>query len=108
NLTHRVFAERIGLARASVSTIESGRAPAGPRTINDICEKFQINKQWLLTGEGKKHAEDETNELACLIGRFAAENDEFTKRVITEMLKLDAHGWDVIHQLVHNIANKKD
>lgn len=108
NLTQKEFAERIGLARGSIATIESGRAPAGPRTINDICEKFQINKQWLLTGEGKKHVEIETNELAFLIGQFAAENDEFKKRVITEMLKLDAHGWDVIHQLVHNIANKKD
>ena len=108
NLTQQEFAQKIGLARGYVAKIESNKATPGFRTLNDICEKFQINKQWLLTGEGKKYSEIETNELAFLIGKFAAENDEFKKRVITEMLKLDAHGWDVIHTLVHNIANKKD
>lgn len=107
-LTQNEFASRLGVARSSISSIESGSSNPGPRLISDICEVFGVNKQWLETGDGDTYYKKEQDEFAFLVGKIAIENDDFKKRFITSVLKLDDNGWDVIQQLVEDIAQKKD
>lgn len=64
NLTQREFAEAIGLQPSSISDIERGQAPITERTIIAICSKFNVNEEWIKTGNGnmflvydKKHDE---------------------------------------------------
>ena len=64
NLSQKDFGNKIGLQPSSLSDIERGKAPITERTIIAICSKFNVNEQWLRTGQGimfleydKKHDE---------------------------------------------------
>ena len=52
NLNQKDFGSSIGL-RSSISEIENGKAPITERTIIAICSKFNVNEEWLKTGEGE-------------------------------------------------------
>lgn len=50
-LTQLEFASKIGL-KSSISEIENNKAPITERTIISICSVFNVNENWLRTGEG--------------------------------------------------------
>lgn len=52
-LSQSVFAEELNLQRNSISLIENGKRNPSERTINDICNKFNVNKKYLISGEGE-------------------------------------------------------
>ena len=51
-LTQLDFASKIGL-KSSISEIENGKAPITDRTIISICSVFNVNENWLRTGQGE-------------------------------------------------------
>ena len=53
NMTIAAFAKAIGVSGTSVSLYESGKQNPGPKTIDRICQKFGVDKEWLL-GEADK------------------------------------------------------
>lgn len=52
-LTQQEFANKIGLSHGSISDIEKGKAPITDRTILLICNIFNVNEEWLRTGNGE-------------------------------------------------------
>lgn len=52
NLSQREFGSQIGL-RSSISEIENNQAPITERTIIAICLKYNVNEEWLRTGNGE-------------------------------------------------------
>lgn len=64
NLSQTDFGEQIGMKPSSISDIENNRVQISDRTIIAICSKFNVNEEWLKTGNGnmfleydKKHDE---------------------------------------------------
>ena len=64
NLSQTDFGKQIGISKSSISDIEIGRISISERTIISICSKFNVNEEWLKTGNGnmfleydKKHDE---------------------------------------------------
>ncbi len=51
-LTQQEFGERIGMKRNSIALIEGGRNTS-EQTIFAICREFNVNEEWLRTGNGK-------------------------------------------------------
>jgi transcriptional regulator with XRE-family HTH domain len=54
NLTQRVFSKSIYLSPSFYGKVENGHRNANERIIELICNKYNVNKQWLLTGKGKQ------------------------------------------------------
>ena len=52
SLSQEAFGKRIGVTRSAVSNYESGDRNITERTIILICSEFNVNKEWLRTGEG--------------------------------------------------------
>ena len=52
HLTQDEFAPRIRISRSNVGNIETGRIGATDRVIEDICSEFNVNMEWLESGEG--------------------------------------------------------
>ena len=106
DMSRETFAQEINLKRTAIYLIETGQRNPSDRTINDICEKFNINKEWLLTGEGEMYKpEPQIDELEDLMGKFSinANEDETRTKIIKALLKLDDNGWRVIEGLVDEI-----
>lgn len=51
-LNQEDFGKRIGIGKTSVSKLESGENNPSEQTIMLICREFEINEEWLRTGEG--------------------------------------------------------
>lgn len=114
NLTQQKFADELGLKQNTVATYEMNKTVPSDRTVMDICLKFNINKQWLLTGEGemkKKVSEDE--ELASLFSQLLRDDDDekttkIKKRVIANLLRLDVEDWKKITAFAQSILDNDE
>jgi len=89
-LSQKDFAENINLSQNHISSIEKGVRTATDRIVNDICNVYKVNKDWLLTGEGKMFIDPlapfiiediEVQEFVKLV----LEMDESTQKVIMDL-----------------------
>ena len=101
-LTQQTFADRLGISRNFINYIETGSRVPSDRTIKDICEKFNVNEEWLRTGEGSMNVELTRNqELQMLVNNVMREQDEsFKKDFTTALLKMSPEGWKALEQFV--------
>lgn len=53
NLTLEKFGERLGIKKSTLSAIETGRNALTEQNIKAICREFNVNEDWLRTGEGE-------------------------------------------------------
>lgn len=53
DLTQQEFADRIGIKRNSLANYETGRNTPIDAIIVSICREFNVNENWLRTGEGE-------------------------------------------------------
>lgn len=67
NLTQEAFGAQIGIKKASVSTIESGKTNPSDQTILLICREFNVREDWLLKGEGPIFQPEDTYSLDQLV-----------------------------------------
>ena len=67
-LTQAEFAKPLEITGSAVSYIESGKATPDGKTINLICSAYNVNREWLETGEGEMFEPlDDAAETAQLI-----------------------------------------
>ncbi len=53
NLTQQEFADKIMVKRNTVATYEMGRSEPSDSAFSLICKEFNVNPEWLRTGEGE-------------------------------------------------------
>ena len=89
-LTQEVFAKKINISRANLGNIETNRINITERVILDICKEFNVNYQWLTTGEGEiipetdiDMWEDFFNEL-----ELNSQLDDLDKKIIKTYIEL--------------------
>lgn len=88
-LTQAEFSEMLGLSEQACKFYEGGyRTPKGS-TVNLICDRFHINRKWLLTGEGEMHvagrpqvSPERENEIAQIVGKMYLDDDGFRTKLI--------------------------
>ena len=88
---------KIGISRFSVSNYESGKRNITERVIKDICREFDVNEEWLRTGEGEMFVElPEGTELGKYIADVIGGEDDFIKNIIISYMKLDEKNKKII------------
>lgn len=103
------FAEKLNVSQAFVSQLCSGVKQPSERTIQDICTKFNVNEEWLRTGNGEMFIKLSRNdEIAKFVGRLMKEEeDSFKNRLIAVLAALDDTGWDVLETFLNSIQPKE-
>lgn len=61
NLSQEKFAEKLNLSRNFINQVETGKKNFSDRTILDICREFNVNEEWLRTGEGEMYSSSSTD-----------------------------------------------
>ena len=110
DMTQQEFAEGIGIKRNTMATYESGRNEPIDAVISLICTKYNVNENWLRTGEGEMFVEmSYDDEIAQFVGQVMGEEDDsFKKRLISGLAALDNNGWKVLEDFLDSIQTKKD
>lgn len=68
-LTQKEFAELTGINAATLTSIKQNKYDPSAQTIIKICEIFNINANWLLTGKGEMFiTHDDNKEISLKAG----------------------------------------
>ena len=108
-LTKTAFADRIKLTQQYVSKLVREGSPSD-RTIQDICEEFNVNETWLRTGEGDMFNEVTRDEqIADFVGDVLRERDDsFKRRFVSMMSRLDADGWAALEKMANELVAERE
>lgn len=103
-LTMEQFGERIGIKRASVSLIESGKNNPSDQTIMLICREFGYNEEWIRDGiEPKKPVIDEDMEYGQICAELGI-TDSRAKQIILNYGRFSPEDkklfWEYIDRLI--------
>ena len=103
------FAKELSVSRSAICKMESGENYPSEQTIKLICSEFNVNEEWLRTGNGEMFQPITKNdEISKLFGEVLKENnDDFKRRLISALAKLDDVGWENLENLIGHISNKK-
>lgn len=103
-LSMEKFGSRIGIGKASISLLESGKNSPSVQTITLICREFGVNEQWLRTGEGEMFEQTRASVLDRLSTEYDLSREQ--RSVIEAFLDLDPQERDVILKYVHNVFDR--
>jgi len=108
NLTQQEFADRIGIERGIVANYEIGRNEPTDAVISLICRGFDVNEEWLRTGEGDMFIELTRDEkLASFFGSVQfSEDKSFKKRFLFVLAALDESEWEQLEKTVNMLYSK--
>lgn len=109
DLTQQAFADRIGMKQNTIAQYEMGRTIPSDAIIFSICREFNVNENWLRTGEGDMFMEMSRDEqIEKFIGDLLhGEEDSFKRRLISGLAALDENGWKVLEDFLDSIQKKK-
>ena len=78
NISQEDMGNRIGVTKSTISLIERGQRNASDRVIRDICREFNVDENWLRTGEGEMFKDIlEDDETAALVSDLIEDNNPF-------------------------------
>ena len=84
NITQQEFADRIGIKRSTMATYESGRNEPIDAVISVICREFDVNEDWLKTGDGEMFEELTDQEKTMkYIAKLVKDKDSVVANAIT-------------------------
>lgn len=89
DMTQQEFADRLGLKRNSVAGYEIGRSVPMDAVMKSICREFNINEEWLRTGEGEMFLEPQKNDLVSKAAVLLGQKDPVFEAFVETYSKLD-------------------
>ena len=110
-LSQEEFGKKLGITGAAISKIESGNRNVTEQITLAIIREFDVNEQWLRTGEGEMFLiKTRDEEIASFIGTLLKKDDDtFKKRLISALSKLEEPDWEVLEKMCNfMLESKKD
>ena len=111
DLTQQEFADKLKVPRNTIGGYEVGKSNPSDAAVNNICNIFNVNEEWLRTGNGEMFIELTRDEqIEHFVGdALKSEDDSFKKKFISMLAALDESDWAVLQKMVELLQeNKKD
>ena len=107
--TQETFANYLVISKENISSYESGRRNPSDSFIKLVCEKCNVNEDWLRTGNGEMFMPETKDEQISkmLADVMKSEEGNFKKKLISALAQLDKDGWDKLEEFVDMISEKK-
>lgn len=107
NLTLEKFGERLGVTKMTISRLENGVNSVTDQMFKSICREFNVNEEWLRTGEGEMFVKLNRGALAArIVGNALTSDDEFIKNTFIALGELSPDEWKVIKKIVDKIKTE--
>ena len=108
-LTQEEFGAKVGgLSRNYIWMVEKGDRVPSDRTISDICRIFNVNEEWLRTGQGEMFQPKSRNEELFEFATKVAEGDpgSIQAQLLAVMARLTDEQWEVLAQVAHEFVEE--
>ncbi|MCD3211028.1 helix-turn-helix transcriptional regulator [Clostridium phage CWou-2020a] len=109
-LNQSEFGKKLGVSRDVVSNMENSRGNLKQLFLDHLCTVFNVNKTWLLTGEGEMYIVDDEAILGSALADIAAGNVSL-QNIAKKLVKLDDEYLNLVEHLVNTLyesEKKKD
>lgn len=101
DLTQQEFAEHIGMKRNSIALIENGRNTSD-QTVFAICREFNVNEEWLRTGNGEMFNAAPSSVLDALAEQYGLTNAAYV--MVEKFVNLKPEAQETIFNYVREVA----
>ena len=109
DLTQQEFADKLKVPRNTIGGYEVGKSNTSDSAVNNICNIFNVNEEWLRTGNGEMFIELTRDEqIENFVGNvLKSEEDSFKKKFISMLSALDESDWEVLQKMVELMQENK-
>lgn len=110
-LTQSRFAESVGVKQNTVAQYEIGRNPPTDTVITLICNKYNVNEQWLRNGEGEMFNPLVPHEEIAKLIKAVDNTDEsnegecFRRALISALARIPPDKWGEIAKFVDTLID---
>lgn len=105
-LTQDEFGKKIGISNTAVSKIERGENNLSEQNIISICREFDVNEQWLRTGEGDIFLEIPREDIFIEAAvSLSKENDKFAMEAVVKYWQLDESEKKILKDFILHLAS---
>ena len=106
-LSQTEFAEKLSVSRDVINNIENNRAELKEHFIKFMCKEFDVNENWLRTGEGEMFKIDRETEIAKLTKQLLKEEEtSFKNRLVSVLANLEEQEWKTLAEIAEKLAKK--
>ena len=109
-LSQEEFGKQLGVSRSVIANIELNvlaRPEQKDPLIRLICKTFNVNEEWLRTGNGDIFVPRTRNQtITDFLGDVIKDDDSFKKRFIEALAALDIEDWEYLEKLVIKLTKK--
>lgn len=102
------FAEKLNVSSSFVTQMVKGISSPSDRTIIDICQKFNVNEEWLRYGNGEMFLKLTKNEEISIFFETVMNDDDktFRKQVVDMLSQLDEQEWLLLEKIALKISHR--
>ena len=107
-LTQAEFGKRIGVKGNTITTYENGSRVPSEAVIKSICRVFNVNEEWLRTGQGDPYIQlSRDEELSQFFGEvMKGEDPDFRRRLLSVMSRLTTDEWALLEQMAWKLVDE--
>lgn len=107
--SQKAFADYLGISSANLASYETGRRTPTYAVVQLICQKCNVNENWLRTGNGKMFIEKSKDEqIAEMLADIqTGGEDTFKHRLVSALSKLNKEDWESLEKLIDLINEKQ-
>lgn len=106
-LTLEEFGAKVGVTKQTVSRIENGVNAVTDQMFKSICREWNVNEEWLRTGEGEMFVEmDKEDLLMQWSGKMLGdETDSFKRNFVKVLMSLTESEWKFLEDKARELLD---
>lgn len=101
-LTQQEFADKIGIVRGNIATYETGKSKPGDAVVSLICREFNVNDEWLRTGNGEMFKAAPSGALDALADTYRLTHGEYI--LIEKFVNMKPESRQIIMDYIVEVA----
>lgn len=106
-LTLEDFGAKVGVGKTAISNIENGKRNLTDQMFLSICREWNVNEEWLRTGEGEMFVEmDKEDLLMQWAGKMLGdETDSFKRNFVKVLMSLTESEWKFLEDKARELLD---
>lgn len=103
NLTLEEFGKKVGVTKAAIGRIEKGERSVTDQMFLSICREFNVNENWLRTGDGEMFSLEEDEE-AAYVSELLYDTKNPLYDLIKSIMKTYSQSGEKEKEIIKNFA----